>query len=128
MKNKYLLPHIDDLFNQLQDALVFSKIDLQSSYYQLRIRVEDMPKTAFRIKYSYYEFLVMPFRLTNAPATFMNMMNKIFKPYLNQFVVIFINDILIYSKSKEEHDKHLRIVLQTLREEKLFTKLSKCEF
>jgi hypothetical protein len=128
IKNKYPLPHIDDLFDQLQGVVMFSKIDLCSGYHQLKIRSEDIPKTAFRTRYGHYEFLVMPFGLANAPVAFMDMMNRVFKEFLDQFVVIFIDDILIYSKGLEEHEDHLRIVLQKLREERLYAKFSKCEF
>jgi hypothetical protein len=128
IKNKYLLPCIEDLFDLLQGAEIFSKIDLCSGYHQLKIRKEDVPKTAFRTRYDHYEFLVMPFRLANAPAAFMDMMNRVFKEFLDQFVVVFIDNILIYSKSQEEHEEHLRIVLQKLRDEKLYVKFSKCEF
>ena len=128
VKNKYLLPIIEDLFDQLKGASVFSKIDLRSRYYQLRVREVDVPKTAFRTRYGHYEFLVMPFGLTNAPAAFMDLMNRVFHPYLDQFVLVFIDDILVYSKDAQEHEHHLRIVLQTLREKKLFEKLSKCDF
>ncbi|RVW67114.1 Retrovirus-related Pol polyprotein from transposon 17.6 [Vitis vinifera] len=128
VRNKYPLPRIDDLFDQLQGACVFSKIDLQSGYHQLRVRGEDVPKTAFRTRYGHYEFLVMPFGLTNAPATFMDLMNRVFKPYLDQFVVVFVDDILVYSRSREEHEGHLSIVLQTLRDKQLYAKLKKCEF
>nr|CAN61139.1 hypothetical protein VITISV_009489 [Vitis vinifera] len=128
VRNKYPLSRIDDLFDQLQGACVFSKIDLQSGYHQLMVRSEDVPKTAFRTRYGHYEFLVMPFGLTNAPAAFMDLMNRVFKPYLDQFVAVFIDDILIYSRSREEHEGHLSIVLQTLRDKQLYAKLKKCEF
>ena len=128
VKNKYPLPRIEDLFDQLRGASVFSKIDLRSGYYQLRVKEVDVPKTAFRTRYGHYEFLVMPFGLTNAPAAFMDLMNRVFRPYMDQFVVVFIDDILVYSKDAQEHEHHLRIVLQTLRENQLFAKLSKCDF
>ena len=128
VKNKYPLPRIEDLFDQLKGAGVFSKIDLRSGYYQLRVKEVDVPKTAFRTRYGHYEFLVMPFGLTNAPAAFMDLMNRVFRPYLDQFVVVFINDILVYSRDEQEHEQHLKIVLQTLREKKLYVKLSKCDF
>ncbi|KAL5781458.1 hypothetical protein ACOSP7_006487 [Xanthoceras sorbifolium] len=128
IKNKYPLPRIDDLFDQFRGASVFSKIDLRSGYHQLRVKDSDVQKTAFRTRYGYYEFVVMPFGLTNAPAAFMDLMNRTFRPYLDQFVVVFIDDILIYSQSPEQHDRHLRIVLQTLRDKKLYAKFSKCEF
>jgi hypothetical protein len=120
--------HIEDLFDQLQGACVFSKIDLRSGYHQLKIRPADIPKTAFTCKYGLYEYTVMSFGLTNALAFFMHLMNKVFMDYLDTFVVIFIDDILVYSKSEAEHEKHLRLVLQRLREHKLYAKLSKCEF
>nr|CAD1842324.1 unnamed protein product [Ananas comosus var. bracteatus] len=128
IKNKYPLPRIDDLFDQLQGSYVFSKIDLQSGYHQLRVRAEDVPKTAFRTRYGHYEFTVMPFGLTNAPVAFMDLTNRVFKPFLDRFVVVFIDDILIYSRSDTEHEEHLRMVLQLLREKKLYAKLKKCEF
>ena len=128
VKNKYPLPRIEDLFDQLRGASVFSKIDLRSGYYQLRVKEVDVPKIAFRTRYGHYEFLVMPFELTNAPTAFMDLMNRVFFPYLDQFVVVFIDDILVYSKDAQEHEHHLRIVLQTLRENQLFAKLTKCDF
>ncbi|KAL0539906.1 hypothetical protein IC582_024127 [Cucumis melo] len=128
VKNRYPLPRIDDLFDQLQGATVFSKIDLRSGYHQLRIKDEDVPKTAFRSRYGHYEFVVMSFGLTNAPAVFMDLMNRVFREFLDTFVIVFIDDILIYSKTEAEHEKHLRMVLQTLRDNKLYAKFSKCEF
>ncbi|KAL4366721.1 hypothetical protein GQ457_05G025250 [Hibiscus cannabinus] len=128
IKNKYPLPRIEDLFDQLRDASVFSKIDLRSGYYQMKVKDVDVPKTTFLTRYGHFEFLVMPFGLTNAPAAFMDLMNRIFKPYLDKFVIVFIDDILIYSRNKDEHAEHLRIVLQTLRDRQLFAKFSKCEF
>ena len=128
MRNKYPLPRIDDLFDQFQGACVFSKIDIRSGYHQLRVKGEDVPKTVFQTRYGHYEFLVMPFGLTNAPTVFMDLMNRVFKPYLDQFVVVFIDDILVYSKSREEHERHLSIVLQTLIDMRLYAKLKKCEF
>jgi hypothetical protein len=114
IKNNYPLPRIDDLFDQLKDAKYFSKIDLRSGYYQLKIRLSDIPKTAFVTRYGQYEFTVMPFGLTNAPAYFMNLMNKVFMEQLDKFVVVFIDDILIYSRSAEEHKEHLRVILNKL--------------
>ncbi|XP_042019055.1 uncharacterized protein LOC121766889, partial [Salvia splendens] len=128
LKNKYPLPRIDDLFDQLRGAGVFSKMDLRSGYHQLRVRREDVPKTAFRTRYGHYEFVVMPFGLTNAPAVFMDLMNRVFHPFLDRFVLVFIDDVLVYSKNEEEHKEHLRTVLATLRDEKLYAKFSKCEF
>ncbi|WMV50041.1 hypothetical protein MTR67_043426, partial [Solanum verrucosum] len=128
INNRYPLPRIDDLFDQLKGAKVFSKIDLRSGYHQLCVREEDIPKTAFRTRYGHYEILVMPFGLTNAPVVFMDLMNRVFKPYLDQFVVVFIDDILIFSRSSEAHDKHLRIILEILKEKELYAKLSKYEF
>ena len=116
IKNKYPLPRIEDLFDQLRGASVFLKIDLRSGYYQLRVKKVDVPKIAFRTRYGHYEFLVIPFGLTNALAAFMDLMNRIFHPYLDQFVVVFIDDILVYSKDAQEHEHHLNIVLQILRE------------
>jgi len=128
IKNKYPLPRIDDLIDQLRGASVFSKIDLRSGYHQIRVKAEDIPKTAFRTRYGHYEYQVMPFGVTNAPVIFMDYMNRIFRPFLDSFVVVFIDDILIYSKTFEEHEKHLVIVLQVLKDKKLYAKLSKCEF
>jgi hypothetical protein len=128
IKNKYPLPRIDDLFDQLRGACVFSKIDLRSGYHQLKIRNSDIPKTAFTTRYGLYEYTVMSFGLTNAPTYFMYMMNKVFMEYLDKFVVVFIDDILVYSKNEEEHAAHLRLVLQKLREHKLYAKRSKCDF
>ncbi|KAI3762288.1 hypothetical protein L1987_52713 [Smallanthus sonchifolius] len=128
IKNRYPLPRIDDLFDQLQGSTCFSKIDLRSGYHQLRVQEEDIPKTAFRTRYGHYEFMVMPFGLTNAPVVFMDLMNRVCKPYLDKFVIVFIDDILIYSKTKADHEKHLRLVLDLLRKEQLYAKFSKCEF
>ncbi|GJS24733.1 putative reverse transcriptase domain-containing protein [Tanacetum coccineum] len=128
VKNRYPLPRIDDLFDQLQGSSVYSKIDLRSGYHQLRVRDEDIPKTAFRTRYEHYEFQVMPFGLTNAPAVFMDLMNRVCKPYLDKFVIVFIDDILIYSRNKEEHADHLRIIIELLKKEKLYAKFSKCDF
>ena len=112
VKNKYPLPIIDNLFDQLREASVFSKIDLRSGYYQLWVKGVDVPKTAFRTRYGHYDFLVMPFGFTNASGEFMDLMNRVFHPYLDQFVMVFIDDILVYSKDAQEHEHHLRIVLQ----------------
>ena len=119
---------IDNLMDQLQGVAVFSKINLCSGYHQIQVRAEDIPKTAFRTHYEHYEYTVMSFRLTNAPAVFMDYMNRIFRPYLDKFVVVFIDDILVYSKTERDHAKHLRLVLQILKERKLCAKLSECEF
>ena len=128
IRNKYPLPWIDDLFDQLQGVKVFSKIDLRSGYHQLRIREPDIPKIAFRTRYGHYEFLVMSFGLTNAPAVFMDLMNRVFRPYLDRFIIVFIDDILVYSRSELEHERHLGLVLQTLRQHQLYAKFRKCEF
>ncbi|GKB32477.1 putative reverse transcriptase domain-containing protein [Tanacetum coccineum] len=128
VKNRYPLPRIDDLFDQLQGSSVYSKIDLRSGYHQLRVREEDIPKTAFRTRYGHYEFQVMPFGLTNAPAIFMDLINRVCNTFLDKFVIVFIDDILIYSKNKKEHEEHLKAVLELLKKEKLYAKFSKCEF
>jgi hypothetical protein len=128
IKNKYPLPWIDILFDQLTGARVFSKIDLRSGYHQICIRPEDIPKTAFTTRYGLFEYLVMSFGLTNAPAHFTYLMNSVFMPELDKFVVVFIDDILIYSKNEEEHARHFRIVLTRLREHQLYAKFSKCAF
>ncbi|GJY39451.1 putative reverse transcriptase domain-containing protein [Tanacetum coccineum] len=128
VKNRYLLPRIDDLFDQLQGSSVYSKIDLRSGYHQLTVREEDIPKTAFRTRYGHYEFQVMPFGLTNAPAVFIDLMNRVCKPYFDKFVIVFIDDILIYSKNKQENEEHLKLILELLKKEELYAKFSKCEF
>jgi hypothetical protein len=128
IENKYLLPRIDVLFDQLVGAKVFSKIDLRSGYHQMKIRANDIPKTAFSTRYGLYEYLVMSFGLTNAPAYFMYLMNSAFMPELDKFVVVFIDDILVYSKNEDEHTEHLHIVLQRLCDHHLYAKLSKCDF
>jgi hypothetical protein len=128
VKNKYPLLRIEDLFNQLCGACVFSNIDLQSRYHQLKVWECDIPNTAFVLMYDLYEYMLMSFGLTNAPAYFMYLMNKVFMEYLDKFVVVFFNDILLYSRSEEEHEEHLRLVLQKLRDQRLCAKLCKCEF
>jgi hypothetical protein len=128
IKNRYPLPRIDDLLDQLQGAQVFSKVDLHSGYHQVRVKEEDIPKTTFRTRYGHYEFLVMSFGLTNAPAVFMDTLNRVFHDYLDQFTIVFIDNILIYSKMSEEHEEHLRKILERLRSEKLYAKLEKREF
>ena len=128
IRNQYPLPRINELFDQLQVSRVYSKIDLRSGYHQLRVQESDVPKTAFKTRYGHYEFLVMPFGLTNAPEAFMDLMNRVFQPYLDRFIIVFIDDILVYSCSLKEHSEHLRIVFQTLRERQLYAKLSKCQF
>nr|GFA89688.1 putative reverse transcriptase domain-containing protein [Tanacetum cinerariifolium] len=117
VKNRYPLPWIDDLFNKLQGSSVYSKNDLRSSYHQLRVREEDVPKTAFITRYGHYEFQVMPFGLTNAPAVFMDLMNRVCKPYLDKFVIVFIDGIIIYSKDEKEHKEHLKAILKLLKKE-----------
>jgi hypothetical protein len=128
IKNKYPLPCIDILFDQLVGAQVFSKIDLRSGYHQIKICAKDIPKMAFMMRYGLYEYLVMTFGLTNVPAHFIYLMNSVFMPELDQFIMAFIDNILVYSKCMEEHEDHLRIVLQRLREHQLYAKFSKCEF
>jgi hypothetical protein len=128
IKNKYPPPRIEDLFDQMKGASVFSKIDLRSGYHQLKIRESDIPKTAFHTWYGLYEYIVMSFGLTNAPAYFMYLMNKVFMEYLDRFIVVFIDDILIFSKTMKEHEGHLRLVLEKLRSNQLYAKFSKCEF
>ncbi|GKB69446.1 putative nucleotidyltransferase, ribonuclease H [Tanacetum coccineum] len=128
IKNRYPLPRIDDMFDQLQGSQYFSKIDLRSGYYQLRVHEDDILKTAFRTRYGHFDFMVMPFVLTNAPVVFMDLMNRVCRPYLDKFVIVFIDDILVYSKIREEHEVHLGLVLELLKEEKLYSKFSKCEF
>ncbi|GJU52810.1 putative reverse transcriptase domain-containing protein [Tanacetum coccineum] len=128
VKNRYPLPRIYDLFDQLQGSSVYAKINLRSGYHQLRVHEEDIPKTAFRTRYGHYEFQVMLFGLTNAPAVFMDLMNRVCKPYLDKFVIVFIDDILIYSKNKEEHEEHLKLIFELFKKEELYEKFSKCEF
>ena len=125
LKNKYMLSRIDDLFDQLRGSQCFLNIDLRSGYHQLRVRDEDIVNTAFKTRYGHYKFVVMPFILVNAPAIFMDLMNRVFKEYLDQFMVLFVDDILIYSKTPEEHAQHLRIALQMLREHQLYVKRDK---
>ena len=128
IKNRYPLPRIDDLFDQLRGVRVYSKIDLRIGYPQLRVRETDIPKTTFRTRYGHFEFTVMPFGLAKAPAAFMDLIHRVFQPYLYQFVIVFVDDILIYSQSELEHEYHLRIVLQLLRDHQMYAKFSKCEF
>jgi hypothetical protein len=128
IKNKYPLPRIEDLFDQMNGASVFLKIGWRSGYYQRKIRELDIQKTAFRTRYGLYEYNMMSFGLTNVPAYFMYLMNKVFMEYLDKFVVVFIDDILVFSKTEEVHEKHLRLVLEKLRSNKLYAKFSKCEF
>ncbi|GKC49028.1 putative reverse transcriptase domain-containing protein [Tanacetum coccineum] len=128
IKNRYPLPRIDDLFDQLQGSSVYSKIDLRSGYHQLYIKEEDIPITAFRTRYGHFEFQVMPFGLTNVPVVFMDLMNRVCKPYLDEFMIMFIDDILIYSKDKEEHGEHLKIILELLKKQQLYAKFTKFDF
>ena len=128
IKNWYPSSRIGDLFDQLRGARVYSKIDLHIGYHQLRVKETDIPKTAFKTHYMHFEFTLIPFGLTNAPATFMDHMHRVFQLYLDQFVMVFVDDILIYSQLEREHEDHLRIVLQLLRDHQLYAKFSKCEF
>jgi hypothetical protein len=128
IKNKYPLPRIDDLFDQLGGASIFSKIDLRSRYHQVQIKDEDIHKKTFRTRYGHYEFVVVPFGLTNAPVAFMFLVNNVLNKSLDKFVLVFIDDILIYSKNREEHEEHIKLVLQVLRENQLYAKFRKCEF
>jgi len=128
IKNKYPLPRIDDLFDQLKEATVFLKVDLRSGYHQLKVKEEDIQKTTIRTRYGHFEFLVMPFGVTNAPSVFMDLMNRVFHMYLDWFVAVFIDDILVYSTNHQDHGEHLKTVLRILREKKLYAKLKKCEF
>jgi hypothetical protein len=128
IKNQYPLPRIDDLFDQMKGATMFSKIDLQSGYHQLQIKEDEISKTTFKTRFGHYEFIVLPFGLTNAPAVFMSLMNGVFREYLDKFIQVFMDDILIYSRMMEEHNEKLRLVLQCLREHKLYGKFSKCSF
>ena len=128
VKNRYPLPWVDDLLDQLKGAKVFSKIDLKSGYHQIRIAMKDIPKMVFYTRYGHYEWRVLPFGLTNAPAMFMSLMNDVLRPFLGKFVVIYIDDILVYSRNEEEHEEHLEQVLQKLREHKLYANPEKCEF
>jgi hypothetical protein len=128
IKNKYPLPQIEDFFDEMKGASVFSKIDLTSGYHQLKIRESDIPKTTFSTRYELYEYTVMSFGLTNALAYFMYPMNNVFMEYMDKFVVVFIDDILIFSKAEEEYEKHLRLVLEKLRSNQLYAKFGKCEF
>jgi hypothetical protein len=128
VKNKYPLPRINDLFDQVGGEKIFSKLDLRSCYHQVRIKDEYINKTTFKTRYGHYEFVVVPFGLTNVPSNFMCLMNNIFSQYLDKLVLVFTDDILVYSKIEEEHEEHLRIVLQTLRKHKLYAKFDKCDF
>jgi hypothetical protein len=126
IKNKYPLPRIEDLFDQMKGASILLKINLRSGYHQLKIRESDIPKTAFHTRYGLYEYTLMSFGLTNSPVYFMYLMNKVFVEYLDKFIVVFIDDIIIFSKTEEEHEKHLRMVLEKLRSNQLYAKFSKC--
>ena len=128
IKNKYPFSRIDDLMDQLHGSSVFSNIDLRLGYHKILVKADDVQKTAFRSRYSHYEYVVMPFGVTNAPTVFMDYMNRIFRPFLYKFVIVFIDNILIYSRTQKEHAEHLRLVLSVLREKQLYAKLFKCEF
>jgi hypothetical protein len=128
IRNSYPLPRSDDLIDRLQSARYFTKIDLRTGYHQIRVSEEDVSKTAFRTRYGHYEFRVLPFGLTDAPATFQQLMNDIFRDQLGDFVVVFLDDIMVYSNTFDDHVRHVRIVLDKLREYRLFAKLSKCDF
>jgi hypothetical protein len=128
INNNYPLRRIDDLFDQLKGARIFSKIDLRSNYYQVRIKEEEIKKKTFKTKYGHYKFTIVPFGLSNTPTIFMCLMNKVFREYLDKFVIVLLDAIIVYSKSKEEHEQHLRMEMQVLREHKLYAKLSKCIF
>jgi hypothetical protein len=128
IKNKYPLPRIYDLFNHLRGDAIFSKIELRSGYHQVIIKDEDIHKKTFRTRYGHYEFVVVPFGLTNASVTFMCLINSVLSKYLDKFVLIFMDDILVYSENQEEHEEHLRMMLHMLREHKLYTKFNKCDF
>ena len=128
IKNRYPLPRIDDLFDQLRGVQVYSKIDLRTGYHQLRVMEANIPKAAFRTWYGHFDFTVMPFGLTNALTTFMDLMHRVFQPYLDQFFVVFVDNILIYSKYEEEHEDHLRVVLQVLRDHQLYSKSANVNF
>jgi hypothetical protein len=128
VKDKCPIPRVDELFDRLHGAAHFSNIDLHSGYYQIRVREGDVPKTCIRTRYSSFEFLVMPFGLTNAPSTFQALMNEVFRDYVDNFILVYLDDVLKFSRSEEEHKQHVEMVLQRLRDEKLFAKLSKCEF